>query len=77
MTLINSLSALLLCYSWHSWHLLLQEFPGAERIVQDVEAAGVTVRELQQRRIVQDDRVEFTVTDSAILFGSRSRGNGW
>lgn len=55
--------------------LHLQEFPGAERIVQDVEAAGVTVTELQQRRIVQDDRIEFTVTDSALLFGSRTRGS--
>ncbi|KAF6261761.1 HAD-like domain-containing protein [Scenedesmus sp. NREL 46B-D3] len=54
-----------------------QEFAGAERIVQDVAAAGVTVRELQERRIVQDDRVEFTITDSAMLFGSPTRGNDW
>lgn len=57
--------------------LALQEFAGAERIVQDVEAAGVTVRELQERRIVQDDRVEFTITDSAVLFGSPNRGSNW
>jgi len=41
------------------------------------EAAGVTVKELQERRIVQDDRVEFTITDSAVLFGSPTRGSGW
>lgn len=52
----------------------LQEFPGAERIVSDVQSADVTVRELQQRRIVQDDRVEFTITDSAVLFGSPEKG---
>jgi hypothetical protein len=54
--------------------LFSQEFPGAERIVSDVQSAEVTVRELQQRRIVQDDRVEFTMTDSALLFGSPDRG---
>ena len=40
----------------------------------DVQTAAVTVKELQQRRIVQDDRVEFTITDSAVLFGSPDRG---
>jgi hypothetical protein len=45
--------------------------------VENVEAAGVTVKELQERRIVQDDRVEFTITDSAVLFGSPSKGNNW
>lgn len=46
-----------------------QEFPGAERIVSDVQSGEVSVRELQQRRIVQDDRVNFDVTESAIMFG--------
>jgi hypothetical protein len=46
----------------------VQQFPGAERIVQDVASAEVTIKELQQRRIVQDDRLEFTVTDSAVMF---------
>jgi hypothetical protein len=55
-------------------HLCLQEFPGAERIVSDVQSGEVTIRELQQRRIVQDDRIEFTMTDSALLFGSPDRG---
>lgn len=58
-------------------HCCLQEFPGAERIVSDVQTAGVTVRELQERRIVQDDRIEFTITDSAVLFGSPDRGSGY
>lgn len=57
--------------------VVLQEFPGAERIVSDVASAEVTVKELQQRRIVQDDRVEFTITDSAVLFGSPDRGTGY
>jgi hypothetical protein len=48
--------------------LCLQQFPGAERIVSDVSSAGMTVKELIERRIVQDDRVEFTVTDSALFF---------
>lgn len=43
----------------------------------DVQTAGVTVRELQERRIVQDDRIEFTITDSAVLFGSPDRGSGY
>lgn len=54
-----------------------QEFAGAERIVQDIETAEVTVTELKDRRIVQDDRIEFTITDSAVLFGSPTRGTGW
>jgi hypothetical protein len=54
--------------------MCLQEFPGAERIVSDVQSADVTILELQQRRIVQDDRVEFTITDSAVMFGSPDRG---
>ncbi|KAF8062961.1 haloacid dehalogenase-like hydrolase domain-containing protein [Scenedesmus sp. PABB004] len=53
-----------------------EEFPGAERIVADVASAGVTIPELMARRIVQDDRVEFSVTDSALLFGSPQRGSG-
>lgn len=40
----------------------------------DVQSGEVTIRELQQRRIVQDDRIEFTMTDSALLFGSPDRG---
>lgn len=55
----------------------LQEFPGAERIVSDVQSGEVTVWELQQRRIVQDDRIEFTMTDSALLFGSPDRGTAY
>lgn len=55
----------------------LQAFPGAERIVSDVQSGEVTVRELQQRRIVQDDRIEFTMTDSALLFGSPDRGTAY
>jgi hypothetical protein len=51
------------CVPWR-----VQQFPGAERIVQDVASAEVTIKELQERRIVQDDRLEFTVTDSALLF---------
>lgn len=62
------------CIFWCALLPCLQEFPGAERIVSDVQSAEVTVRELQQRRIVQDDRVEFTMTDSALLFGSPDRG---
>ncbi|KAG2485807.1 hypothetical protein HYH03_015518 [Edaphochlamys debaryana] len=48
-----------------------QSFPGAERIVCDLGLypPTVTVKELQERRIVQDDRVNFDVTDSGIYFG--------
>jgi hypothetical protein len=33
-----------------------------------VQSGEVTIEELQARRIVQDDRVDFNVTDSAIMF---------
>jgi hypothetical protein len=36
--------------------------------VADVQSGEVTIEELQARRIVQDDRVDFNVTDSAIMF---------
>lgn len=48
-----------------------QAFPGAERIVCDLGGfpANVTVKELVERRIVQDDRVNFDVSDTGIFFG--------
>lgn len=46
----------------------LQEFPGAERIVENISSAEITITELQQRRIVQDDRIEMTVTDNAVFW---------
>jgi hypothetical protein len=46
----------------------LQEFPGAERIVSDLDSGEVTVRELLQRRIVQDDRINMTVTDAGVFW---------
>ncbi|GLI63176.1 hypothetical protein VaNZ11_005945 [Volvox africanus] len=47
-----------------------QAFPGAERIVCELGSypAMVTVKELMDRRIVQDDRVNFDVTDVGIFF---------
>eukprot|EP00877_Chromochloris_zofingiensis_P014094 jgi/Chrzof1/8939/Cz03g30010.t1 len=45
-----------------------QEFPGAERIVENISSAEITITELQQRRIVQDDRIEMTVTDNAVFW---------
>ena len=47
-----------------------QSFPGAERIVQNLGAtpALVTVPELRERRIVQDDRIEMTMTDGGVFF---------
>ncbi|KIY99435.1 haloacid dehalogenase-like hydrolase family protein [Monoraphidium neglectum] len=45
-----------------------QEFPGAERIVSDLDSGEVTVRELLQRRIVQDDRINMTVTDAGVFW---------
>ncbi|GFR50251.1 hypothetical protein Agub_g12437 [Astrephomene gubernaculifera] len=47
-----------------------QAFPGAERIVCELGGypAMITVKELQERRIVQDDRVNFDVTDTGIFF---------
>ncbi|GIL50217.1 hypothetical protein Vafri_6325 [Volvox africanus] len=47
-----------------------QAFPGAERIVCELGSypAMVTVKELMDRRIVQDDRVNFDVTDAGIFF---------
>ena len=49
---------------------LPQCFPGAERILYSLGSvpAMVTISELQQRRIVQDDRIEMTMTDGAVLF---------
>jgi hypothetical protein len=38
--------------------------------VSDLASGEVSVAELRQRRIVQDDRVNFTVTASGIYFGS-------
>jgi len=46
-----------------------QQFPGAEIIVSDLQSAGVNVRELLQHRIVQDDRITMTLTDSGVFFG--------
>ena len=48
---------------------LPQAFPGAERIVAELGGypAMVTVQELQQGRIAQDDRVNFDVTDMGIF----------
>ncbi|PNH09094.1 Protein CbbY [Tetrabaena socialis] len=50
-----------------------QAFPGAERIISDLGGfpPNVTVAELQQRRIVQDDRVDFAsdFQNADILFG--------
>ena len=48
----------------------MQVFPGAERIVQDLGSvpAIVTVRELQEKRMVQDDRIEMSMNDGAIFF---------
>lgn len=47
-----------------------QTFPGAERIVGDLgsDPAIVTLRELQEKRIVQDDRIEMSITDSGVYF---------
>ncbi len=45
-----------------------QEFPGAERIVSDLQSGEVSVRELLQHRIVQDDRINMTVTDSGVFW---------
>jgi hypothetical protein len=36
--------------------------------VSDLASGEISVVELQQRRVVQDDRVNFTVTDSGIYF---------
>ncbi len=49
---------------------LPQSFPGAERIVHDLGGvpAMVTVRELQARNIVQDDRLEMNVTEDGVYF---------
>jgi hypothetical protein len=46
-----------------------QAFPGAERIVAELGGfpAHVTVAELMQGRIAQDDRVNFDVTDMGIF----------
>lgn len=55
-------------------HHTPQEFPGAERIVSDLETGEVSVRELQQHRIVQDDRINMTVTDSGVFW---SKGGGF
>ncbi|EFJ44392.1 hypothetical protein VOLCADRAFT_109931 [Volvox carteri f. nagariensis] len=47
-----------------------QAFPGAERIVCELGGypAMVTVKELMERRIVQDDRVNFDVSDTGVFF---------
>ena len=50
------------------------EFAGAERIVGDLQSGEVTLAELRQRRIVQDDRVNLTVTDGGIYFSSGGAG---
>ena len=49
---------------------LPQPFPGAERIVQDLGSypAAVTVKELQERRIVQDDRIEMSVGEGTVFW---------
>lgn len=39
----------------------------------DLESGEVTVRELLQHRIVQDDRINMTVTDSGV-FWSKAGG---
>lgn len=48
-----------------------QNFAGAERIVGSLGSdllPEVTVADLQKGRIVQDDRIELTVTDDAVYF---------
>lgn len=48
----------------------LQNFAGAERIVGSLGGypAEVTCKDLVAARIVQDDRLELTVTDTAVYF---------
>lgn len=47
-------------------------FAGAERIVQALGyPASITVKELKDKRIAQDDRVDFDVTDSAVWMNKR------
>ncbi|GBF87704.1 hypothetical protein Rsub_00415 [Raphidocelis subcapitata] len=46
----------------------LQEFPGASHVVSDLESAAISVRELVANRVVQDDRIEMTVTDSGVFW---------
>ena len=51
--------------------MFAQEYPGAERIVGSLggaDAPEVTVADLMARRIVQDDRIEMTVTDAGVYF---------
>jgi hypothetical protein len=47
-----------------------QTFAGAERIVRDLGAwpAMVTVKELQEAKVVQDDRIEMTITESGGVY---------
>ena len=45
-------------------------FPGAERIVSELgdDPAEITVADIMRGGIVQDDRIEFNVTGSAVTF---------
>ncbi|GAX79615.1 hypothetical protein CEUSTIGMA_g7056.t1 [Chlamydomonas eustigma] len=47
-----------------------QSFPGAERILNSLGSypALVTIKELQECRIVQDDRIEMSMTDGAVFW---------
>jgi hypothetical protein len=56
--------------SCHDEAPALQNFAGAERIVGSLGGypAEVTCKDLAAARIVQDDRLELTVTDTAVYF---------
>ncbi len=52
-----------------------QAFAGAERVVCGLGfPANVTVQELSDARVVQDDRVHMHVTDSAVFWGEQPQG---
>jgi len=59
-----ALKAGMRCIVTYTANTKAQAFPGAERIIAELGfPASVTVQELQQARIAQDDRVDFNITN--------------